>query len=172
MLALIGKCIIVWNKIQILFWEMYVTLFERISSLEPRLLFEVLQQSFWEKHAFFKRILQRNMLLVWRCKFQSQSTAYFCLGCSSYRNARLLQVFATCTRWGICNLYKWEMTWIKVKKNIHNEENLRISRQIQIYLQLLLKPQFQQNSQEKIRHEHTRFPGIFNWILYSKDFIP
>ena len=37
-------------------WEMYITLFERVSSLQSRLFLEVLQQSYWKMHAFFKRI--------------------------------------------------------------------------------------------------------------------
>ena len=35
---------------------MYITLFERVSSLQSRLFLEVLQQSYWKMHAFFKRI--------------------------------------------------------------------------------------------------------------------
>jgi hypothetical protein len=42
----------------------------------------------------------------------------FLFGFSLYQNARLLQVFVTCTLWGVCNLYKREMKWMKVKKHI------------------------------------------------------
>ena len=72
MLASIGTCIIVWNRIESPFWEMYVTaFFKRIASSRKC------------------SILQRNMhALIWRCKFQYQSTTCFCLGCSSYQKCK------------------------------------------------------------------------------------
>ena len=134
---------------------MYITLFESISSLQSRLFLEVLQQSFWNMYAFFKRIdsigkcsiLQKIYFdLGVPVSVSIPKYSMFLFGFSLYQNARLLQVFVTCTPWGVCNLYKREMKWMKVKKR---KISLNFWIKYKLICNFCLNLIFQQNSQEK-----------------------
>ena len=158
---------------------MYITLFERVSSLQSRLFLEVLQQSYWKMHAFFKRIDSTGKCNILQKYFDLEVTVsipkysmFFFGGVSLYQNARLLHIFVTCTPWGVCNLYKWEMNWMKVKHThtyiyiIKWKISLNFWIKYKHYISLFVISAWTSFSSRKDSLANS------NWVLHVKDFMP
>ena len=153
---------------------MYITFFERVSWLQSRLLhcslkpcsnpFETCMPPFFNRIDSIGKcnILQQKK---YTCQFQYQSTACFCLGFLYIKMQDYFKYLLHAPLVGVCNLYKWEMKWMKV-----NKKHIYIYIQWKISLNFWIK--YPSKILRKNKAQHTRFPGNFDWILYVKDFIP
>ena len=130
MLASIGKRRIVWNEMQFLLRNVYIIIY--IYNFVWKNCFITIQIVPWSVAA----ILLKNGCpfqedwFSWECSILQNiyfdlgvpvsipKYSMFLFGCSLYQNARLLQVFVTCTPWGYVvyihekwNGWKWKTTY-------------------------------------------------------------